>query len=135
MARPTKSRRICQMPETIEFVPCNEQKADAILLAVEEYEAIRLIDYLGLTQEDCAVQMHVARTTVQSIYDSARKKLADTLVNGRRLVIRGGCYDVCLNAAKCGGKNCSEQSCRKKRCEGNETQCQHCESPKNFSSL
>ena len=44
-----------------------------ITLSLEEYETIRLIDYSGLNQEQCASQMHVARTTVQRIYTEARK--------------------------------------------------------------
>ena len=39
--------------------------------------SIRLIDWVGLTQEQCAAQINVARTTVTGIYDSARHKLAD----------------------------------------------------------
>lgn len=43
---------------------------------MEEYEALRLMDYLGLNQEEAAAQMGVARTTVQRIYAQARRKLA-----------------------------------------------------------
>lgn len=57
---------------------------------LDEYECIRLIDYEGLEQEQCAKQMGVARTTVQTIYKNAREKLADFLVNGKRIRIDGG---------------------------------------------
>ena len=56
---------------------------------MDEYEAVRLIDLLGLTQEECAAQMNVARTTVQAIYDSAREKLARMLAEGRPWQSRG----------------------------------------------
>ena len=72
MARPRKLRRVCAMPHTCEFRPCGRQ-AGTVELTVDEYETIRLIDLLGLTQEACARQMDVARTTVQAIYDSARR--------------------------------------------------------------
>ena len=63
-------------------------------MAVDEFEAIRLVDLLNLTQEEAARQMGVARATVQSIYGSARKKLALSLVEGRELRIGGGEYQV-----------------------------------------
>lgn len=66
-----------------------------MILEVDEYESIRLIDYEGLTQEECAKQMNLIRTSVQAIYAQARRKLADSLVNGKRLEIRGGAYVVC----------------------------------------
>ena len=67
----------------------------AVELTLEEYETIRLIDWLDCTQEQCADQMGVARTTVQMIYNSARKKLAEALVNGLPLRIEGGAYQLC----------------------------------------
>ena len=59
-------------------------------MTVDEYEALRLMDNEGLTQEACADRRNIARTTVTAIYDSARKKVADALVNGKRLLITGG---------------------------------------------
>jgi predicted DNA-binding protein (UPF0251 family) len=64
-------------------------------MGVDEYEAIRLIDFEGFTQEECAARMNIARTTVQGIYETARKKLADTVVNGKILHIAGGEYRLC----------------------------------------
>ncbi|MEG1501516.1 MAG: DUF134 domain-containing protein, partial [Clostridiales bacterium] len=62
----------------------------AILMTLDEYETIRLIDLEGLTQEESAQQMNVARTTVQKIYNDAKKKLAESLVKGKILSIEGG---------------------------------------------
>jgi predicted DNA-binding protein (UPF0251 family) len=75
-------------------------------MTVDEYETIRLIDLQGFTQEECASQMKIARTTVQGIYNEARKKLADSLVNGKVLQIEGGTYQLCDGLEKscgCGG--------------------------------
>ncbi len=96
MPRPRKCRKVCHFPDTLMFAPesTGERKAP-VILTVDEYETIRLIDAEGLSQEACAAFMNVARTTVQQIYASARKKLADMLVQGRPLQIRGGDYALC----------------------------------------
>lgn len=97
MARPPKSRKICALPDTAVFGPMHggRMAGEAIRMTVDEYEAIRLIDYEGLNQEACAVQMDVARTTAQRIYNSAREKIAAALVEGRNLRIEGGEYELC----------------------------------------
>lgn len=78
---------------------------ERVFMTVDEYEAIRLIDLLGFTQEECARQMNIARTTVQSIYAKARSKIADALVNGKVLLIEGGEYRLCDDDNVC-GPNC-----------------------------
>ena len=121
MARPRKCRRICSMPKSNEFYPGKEY-FETIKMTVDEFETIRLIDYEGLFQEQCAIQMNVSRATVTSIYDSARKKIADALVNGKRLVIEGGDFTVCENSAHCCGhcghgcnKQCENINCALKK--------------------
>jgi len=54
-------------------------------MTVDEYEAIRLIDLEKRTHEQCAEQMGISRTTVTEIYETARYKLADCVVNGKTL--------------------------------------------------
>ena len=107
MPRPRKCRRVCCLPCYAAFGPVDERAAEGtIVMSVDEYETIRLIDLMGFTQEECAAQMNVARTTVQGIYNDARKKLADVLVNAKGLVIRGGDYTLCESkeeACGCGG--------------------------------
>ena len=75
-------------------------------MTLDEYECIRLMDLEGLTQEQCAAQMEVARTTVQSIYQSARKKLALCLAKGLELRIGGGNYVFCREREKCCRRHC-----------------------------
>ncbi|MCD8082886.1 MAG: DUF134 domain-containing protein [Clostridiales bacterium] len=111
MPRPTKCRMICRFPQTLEFIPAKdgEQKAP-VILTVDEFETIRLIDREGLSQEQCSQRMQVARTTAQKIYDSARKKLADALVDGRPLKIEGGEYRLCNGMNPfCGMATCYKQ--------------------------
>lgn len=103
MPRPRKCRRVCCMPQVSMFGP--EGRIDAtepLLMTVEEYEVIRLIDWKGLSQEETAGEMGVARSTVQRIYGEARKKLAECIVNGKTLKISGGDYRLCPNGERCG---------------------------------
>ena len=109
MPRSAECRRVCQMPVCRHFLPEETAAEETVTVSVEEYETLRLIDYLGLTQEEAAAQMGVARTTVQRIYAQARQKLAVFLVEGRPLHIGGGSYALCPHHGchDCGG------SCRR----------------------
>ena len=93
MPRPFRCRRIEQLPVYRSFSPDDITAAESVRMTVDEYEALRLLDNEGLTQEACAARMNIARTTVTAIYDSARKKVADALVNGKRLLITGGHFE------------------------------------------
>lgn len=111
MARPRKWRRVCTLPEVSTFGPLDtaENVNETIIMTVEEYETIRLMDLDGLNQEESANIMGVARSTVQRIYDGARKKLADSLVNGKILKIEGGNYKLCSDFGD--NKNCDGCGC------------------------
>lgn len=108
LPRPRKNRKVCHFPGNLTFLPeSGGEGLEPVILTVDEYETLRLIDREGLSQEDCGTRMQVARTTVQIIYTSARKKLADALVEGRPLHIEGGDYRLCNgDAASCGQHGC-----------------------------
>ncbi len=93
MPRPFRCRRIGQLPVYRSFSPDDTAATENVLITVDEFEALRLLDNEGLTQEACALRMNIARTTVTAIYDNARKKIADALVNGKRLLITGGHFE------------------------------------------
>lgn len=116
MPRPRKGRHVCCLPNHSAFGPIGEQtSAEVVVMTVDEYETIRLIDEMGFTQEECAEQMQVARTTVQGIYNEARKKLADVLVHAKFLAIQGGDYVLCDDAVEtcgCGGCRRHRGGCR-----------------------
>ena len=112
MPRPKKCRNICAFPENLGFSP-EEPSATgkAVVLTLEEYETIRLIDREGLSQEQCAARMQVARTTVQQIYNSARGKIAEALVGGLSIHIEGGDYTLCTGQEKpCACSGCHRNS-------------------------
>ncbi len=107
MARPSRCRRICLEPEYDRFAPWGLREREEVLLTVDEFEAIRLIDYEKRTHAQCAQQMGVSRTTVTEMYERARGKLADCIVNGKTLRISGGNYALCDGSAwPCCGKKC-----------------------------
>ena len=97
MPRPRKCRKVCCLPKASSFSPDRPDAAGlpAVVMTVDEYETIRLIDHQGLSQEECSVYLQVARTTAQLIYNSARQKLARALVLGLPLRIEGGSYQLC----------------------------------------
>ena len=96
------------MPRRLRFGPLDGGVTEdgIISMTIEEYETLRLIDGEDFTQEKCAIQMHVARTTVQKLYNTARKKLAEALVKGKSLIISGGTYKLCdeINNNCCCGR-------------------------------
>jgi len=108
MARPMKWRKVCGLPENRKFGPLDSppRVINHVVMTVDEYETIRLIDLEGFTQKECADQMNIARTTVQGIYIGARRKLAESLVNGKVLFIEGGEYRLCDMKGNGCGRGC-----------------------------
>lgn len=115
MARPTKCRRVCHFPEIFEFSPIGEKVGEPVILTIDEFETIRLIDKEGLSQEECGEQLGVGRTTAQKIYDKARKKIAEALVIGLSIKIKGGDYRLCNgNADFCYKNDCFKKQIQTK---------------------
>lgn len=94
MSRRKLLRKIIS-PPTIKgysvFGPLRKQN-EKIQLFFEEYESIRLLDFENLKQKEAAIQMEVSRPTLTRIYENARKKVAQSLIDGLDLIISGGEY-------------------------------------------
>lgn len=92
--RPKMFRKINQHPVVSGFKPYGFQPevkvSGSIFLHYEEYESIRLCDYEKCTQQEASVFMNVSRPTLSRIYTSARDKIAQAFVEGKRLIIEGG---------------------------------------------
>ena len=90
--RPEKKRQVELVPEYTGFSPegvcCSCRWY--VTLATDELEVLRLLDYEGLDQKEAAERLGVARTTVANIASTAHRKVADALVNGKRLEIVEG---------------------------------------------
>ena len=92
MARPYKNRCIFGQPGSVVYKPAGipARELEWVILALDEFETIRLLDHLGYDQEKTAEKMEVSRPTVTRIYASARKKIATALVLGQAIKIEGG---------------------------------------------
>lgn len=94
MPRPKRPRFIESKPAIQGFTPDGIEHTGETILSIEEFEAIRLSDYLGLDQSQAAVQMNVSRQTFGRILKRARFILSQALVSGKRLHIIGGSYKI-----------------------------------------
>ncbi|MFW6189452.1 MAG: DUF134 domain-containing protein [Planctomycetota bacterium] len=92
MPRNKKQRMIAHRPPVLLFKPAGVPARDLEreVLALDEYEALRLADNEGLSQEQVAERLGVSRPTVTRILRDARATVARVLVNGRALAIEGG---------------------------------------------
>lgn len=94
MPRPRICRRVCCEPGIKYFKPRGVPmwRLEDVSLTVDEFEAIRLKDLEGLEQTIAAESMHISQPTFHRVIDSARKKVADALINGKAIRIEGGDY-------------------------------------------
>jgi len=92
MGRPRQHSRVQIPPRVKGFMPLGYygDEDSPIELNIEEYEAIRLLDYENLSQEQAAKFMEVSRPTLTRIYDRARRKVARALTEAHQLLIEGG---------------------------------------------
>jgi len=106
MARPEKWRHIHEPPLYTEFKPVGfGGMMEAIVMSIDEYEAIRLVDMVNMNHEQAAIEMGISRPTLTRLLDSAHKKIAQMLVQGKRLIIQGGNVKfrfLILKCADCG---------------------------------
>ncbi|MBT6337754.1 MAG: DUF134 domain-containing protein [Desulfobacula sp.] len=94
MPRPKRPRHILSRPIASKFKPTGIDSKEEIILSLEEFEAIRLIDYEGMDQSQAAEVMNVSRQTVGRILKIGRYKLSKSIVEAFRLKVSGGCYKI-----------------------------------------
>jgi predicted DNA-binding protein (UPF0251 family) len=82
------------------------RELESVDLLFEEYEALRLMDYENLTQEEASEKMNISRPTFTRLYDKARKSIAKAFVEGKAIIIQGGTYVTDDYWYRCG--NCHE---------------------------
>lgn len=89
MPRPFKRRNILGSPNATYFKPAGIRiiELEESILKIDEFEAIRLKDFLQLDQEVCAKKMHISQPTFHRLILNARKKIADAIINGKAIKI------------------------------------------------
>ena len=94
MPRPRRMRLVGSMPQATYFKPAGVKmrQLTEVILNIEEFEAIRLKDFKGLSQEESAKKMGISQPTFHRLVLMARKKAADSIINGKALKIEGGCF-------------------------------------------
>lgn len=105
MPRPRKRRCVEAVPEITYFKPRGVplRFLEEVVLTVEELEAIRLKDLENLDGEQAAERMGISRPTFQRVLESARRKVAEALVDGKALRIHGGNFEVVARTLRCAG--------------------------------
>ena len=103
MPRPFKYRRVAFVPGATYFKPAGVpmRSLEEIQLSLEEAEALRLKEIEGMEQEPAAERMNVSRPTFQRVLSSARRKLADALLNGKAVRITGGNFEMAVSRFRC----------------------------------
>lgn len=96
MARPRLFRRVGFQPDVVYFKPAGVRMVDLVesAITVDEFEAIRLKDLEGMEQEECAKKMNISQPTFHRLVTEARKKIADAIVNGKAIKIKGGNFKM-----------------------------------------
>jgi predicted DNA-binding protein (UPF0251 family) len=103
MPRPQKCRRVGSVPGTTFFKPAGipMHSLEEVRLSLEEAEALRLKEIEGLDQEAASTRMNVSRPTFQRVLASARRKVADAVLNARALRIAGGNIEMAFSRFRC----------------------------------
>jgi len=96
MPRPRRFRKVCFEPNVTYFKPAGVRMIDLeeSILNVDEFEAVRLKDLGGLDENTAAKKMNISQPTFNRLIASARKKIADAIVNGKAIKIEGGVYKM-----------------------------------------
>ena len=103
MARPQKKRTVHRPPVHVAFKPTGIQSRflETLPLALDELEAIRLADYMGMDHADSAHEMEISRSTFSRLVERARRTVAEFLLEGRHLQVDGGEIHFQQNRVRC----------------------------------
>lgn len=111
MGRPHKKRNVAYNPEVSYFKPRGIPmvELEEIRLGVDECEALRLADFVGLSHEEAGQLMDVSRATFGRIVEQARKKTAYAIIYGKAIRIEGGAYRFVAPESRLCCKKCHHE--------------------------
>jgi len=93
--RPGKYRIVKVDPKISQFSPRGRPgRPEEVGLKMDEFEAIRLADYQGLSQKDAAKSMRISQQTFSRILRKAHKLIAKGITTGSAIRIQGGQYVI-----------------------------------------
>jgi len=103
MSRPKNNRIVYEPPSYTEFKPAgvSVKLLEEVQLSLDEFEAVRLADLLGMSHEEAAVEMEISRSTFSRLIVKSRKKIADFFFQGKLLTVAGGNIHFRKNIIKC----------------------------------
>jgi uncharacterized protein len=134
LSRNKKCRKLSDIPSVKGFRPFGLSKFvnDPVIIQLEEYEALKSADYLGLSHEEAAEKMGISRPTFTRVYESVRKKIALSFTEGRSILIEGGNVEFDFDWYKC--NECGNSFSLQKKEMSEEAVCNKCNS-KNVTNL
>lgn len=87
--RPKKQRVLASEPKINQFSPRGKPgRPDETSLNTDEFEAIRLADFLGMSQKEAAKSMKISQQTFSRILKKAHKAMAEAIVKGNTIRIQ-----------------------------------------------
>ena len=103
MPRPKSNRIVHEPPIFTDFKPVGIPGVNLkqVLLTLDEFEAMRLADYIGMSHEEAADEMGISRSTFSRLIEKSRKKIAEFIFQGRMLTIDGGNIHFRKNIIRC----------------------------------
>ncbi len=103
MPRPKRNRIVYEPPIFTEFKPAGVfgRSLEKVLLSLDEFEAIRLADLIGMSHEEAALEMEISRSTFSRLIEKSRNKMAEFIIKGRWLSIQGGNIHFRKNIVQC----------------------------------
>ena len=103
MSRPKKERMVHKPPLYTAFKPVGIMRStlQQLVLSLDEYEAIRLADYMGMEHVEAAEEMEISRSTFTRLIEKARKKISQFIIEGKQLFIEGGNIHFRGNVIRC----------------------------------